>query len=105
MPPLLSGARKCLRAWGMKEREREPLLFSDLIVVTAAKTEGWMSLTTVREVKRSLELSQALAVQQTKDGIGVKTTGEAFAVEVAERPQQLFTEVQQLVTPGSKTPT
>jgi hypothetical protein len=43
-------------------------------------------------------------VEQTQDGIPVRTTGDTFAVDVAERPQQLFTEVQQLVTPGAKTP-
>jgi hypothetical protein len=103
-PPLLNDTRNYVGVWEMKEKNWELLLFSDLIVVTVAKTEGWVSRTTVKEAKRSLDLSQALAVEQTKEGIRVKTTGETFAVDVAERQQQLFAEVQQLVKGEPKTP-
>jgi hypothetical protein len=35
----------------MKEKNWELLLFSDLILITTARTEGWMHRTVVKEVK------------------------------------------------------
>jgi hypothetical protein len=95
-PKLLNNTRKYIGVWPVKGNDLELLVFSDLLIITGTKKEG-LARRVVKEARKVQELSQALSVEKTDEGLMLKTTGEKFAVDVSERAQQLFDTVDALI--------